>query len=293
VILNELEFPTVMYVHEAHARDRDLEIVTVPSPDGMTIPTEAMLAAIDEHTLVVPMSHVLFKSSYLQDARAIVERAHEVGAFVILDTYQSAGIVPFNVLDLDVDAATGGSVKWLCGGPGAGYLYVHPRWHDKLQPRVTGWMAHAEPFAFEPGAPRYAEGIARFLHGSPGVPALYSAQAGYEIVRDLGVDRIRAKNLRQAHLLFDLADAAGIRISSPRDDERRGGTVTLDVEHASAIVRELSEREILVDYRPGAGIRMSPHFYTTDDELRHAIDSITDIVETGSWREHDLAGAAY
>jgi kynureninase len=280
-------------VHEAHARDRDLEIVTVPSSDGMTISTEAMLAAIDERTLVVPISHVLFKSSYRQDVRAIVDRAHEVGAFVILDTYQSAGIVPFNVEELDVDAATGGSVKWLCGGPGAGYLYVHPRWHDKLEPRVTGWMAHAEPFAFEPGAPRYAEGIARFLHGSPGVPSLYSAQAGYEIVRELGVDRIRAKNLRQAHLLFDLADAAGIRVSSPRDDDHRGGTVTFDIEHAAAVVSALSEREILVDYRPGAGIRMSPHFYTTDDELNRAFDAIVDIVGSESWRKHELAGAAY
>ncbi|MCW2925076.1 MAG: Kynureninase, partial [Thermoleophilia bacterium] len=189
IVYSELEFPSVMYVYEAHARSGDIVLDIVESPDGMTVPVERMLAAIDERTLLVPISHVLFKSGYLQDIAAIVERAHEVGALVLLDTYQSAGTVPVEVTKLDVDFATGGSVKWLCGGPGAGYLYVHPRWHSVLQPKVTGWMAHEHPFDFEPEQ-HYAPGIERFLHGSPPVPALYAARSGYAVINEVGVDRI-------------------------------------------------------------------------------------------------------
>jgi hypothetical protein len=151
IVYSSLEFPSVQYVYEAHARDGSYRIVDVPSDDGITVSNERLLEAIDEETLLVPISHVLFKSGFLQDAAAITKRAHEVGAVVVLDTYQSAGTVPFNVTDLDVDMATGGSVKWLCAGPGAGYLYVHPRWHDKLEPKVTGWMAHEHPFRVRGG----------------------------------------------------------------------------------------------------------------------------------------------
>ncbi|MCW2949118.1 MAG: Kynureninase, partial [Thermoleophilia bacterium] len=268
IVYSDLEFPSVMYVYEAHARDGSLEIVRVPSGDGMTVPVEEMIAAIDERTLLVPISHVLFKSAFVQDIRAIVERAHEVGALVLLDTYQSAGTVPVDVTALDVDFATGGSVKWLCGGPGAGYLYVHPRWHDVLEPKVTGWMAHAAPFAFE-AQQRYAEGIARFLHGSPCIPALYAARSGYRIINEVGTDAIRAASLVRTERLIELADAADIVVTSPREPERRGGTVTLSVpdDAGGAIVAELERRGVLVDFRPGAGIRMSPHFYTLDSEV--------------------------
>src|SRR5947207_2336470 len=190
IVYSELNFPSVMYVYEAHARNGRLRIETVKSDDGITVPLERMLAAIDEETLLVPISHVLFKSAFLQDARAITERAHEVGARVVLDTYQSAGTVPFSVKDLNVDFATGGSVKWLCGGPGAGYLYVRPDLQTKLEPRTTGWMAHEQPFAFETEM-HYAPNITRFLHGSPAIPALYAAESGYQIINEIGVPAIR------------------------------------------------------------------------------------------------------
>src|SRR5213082_1509337 len=235
IVYSELNFPSVMYVYEAHARDGRLRIETVKSDDGITVPLERMLAAIDEETLLVPISHVLFKSAFLQDARAITERAHEVGARVVLDTYQSAGTVPFSVKDLNVDFACGGSVKWLCGGPGAGYLYVAPRLQQKLEPKVTGWMAHASPFAFEDAPVRYADGIARFLHGSPAIPALYAAQSGYRVINQIGVERIRAKSVRQTQKLIELAEEAGFRVTSPRDPARRGGTITVSVEHARAV----------------------------------------------------------
>ncbi|HWS55807.1 MAG TPA: aminotransferase class V-fold PLP-dependent enzyme [Pyrinomonadaceae bacterium] len=293
IVYSELEFPSVMYVYEAHARAGHFRIRKIKSEDGITAPLAALLEAIDEETLLVPLSHVLFKSAFLQDARAVVERAHEVGALVVLDTYQSAGTVPFSVTELDVDFATGGSVKWLCGGPGAGYLYVAPRLRERLEPKVTGWMAHASPFAFEGGPIRYAGGAARFLHGSPAVPALYAAQSGYEIINEIGVERIRAKSTRQTQRLIELCEGAGFRVTSPRDPGRRGGTITVAVEHAPAVTAELIRRETIVDYRPGAGVRISPHFYTKDEELDHVVREMRDILDTRAYARHEAAGAAF
>ncbi|MFL6227985.1 MAG: aminotransferase class V-fold PLP-dependent enzyme [Pyrinomonadaceae bacterium] len=293
IVYSDLEFPSVMYAYEAHARDGKFRIERVRSDDAMTIQLDKFLAAIDEETLLVPISHVLFKSAFLQDARAITERAHEVGALVVLDTYQSAGTVPFSVTDLDVDFCTGGSVKWLCGGPGAGYLYVHPRLHETLEPKVTGWMAHDAPFAFELPPIRYAKGIARFLHGSPNVPALYAAREGYRVINEVGVEQIRAKSTRQTARLIDLCEESGFTVTSPREPAQRGGTITVGVEHAAAVTKELVRREIVCDYRPGAGIRLSPHFYTKDEELDYAVAEMRRIVETRAYAEHGAAGAAF
>ena len=294
IVYSDLEFPSVMYVYEAHARDGRFRVERVPTDDGMTVSLEKMLAAIDEETLLVPISHVLFKSAFLQDARAITKRAHEVGALVVLDTYQSAGTVPFSVRDLDVDFCTGGSVKWLCGGPGAGYLYVHPRWQTALEPKVTGWMAHETPFAFESAPIAYAPNIARFLHGSPAIPALYAAREGYRIINEIGVERIRAKSTRQTTRLIGIAEAAGLEVTSPRASDQRGGTVTVNVEHAAAVTKELVRREIIVDYRPGAGIRISPHFYTKDEELDIVIREVRRIIDTRAYTDGEAtAGAAY
>jgi kynureninase len=292
IVYSELNFPSVMYVYEAHARDGSLQIEEVKSDDGMTVPLERLLAAIDETTLLVPFSHVLFKSAFLQNAKAIIDRAHEVGAMVVLDTYQSAGTVPFSVKELNADFATGGSVKWLCGGPGAGYLYVRPDLQTKLEPKTTGWMAHESPFAFDTEL-HYAPNITRFLHGSPAIPALYAAQSGYRIINEIGVERIREKNMRQTKYLINLAEEAGFTVTSPKDVTQRGGTVTIAHEHAGAVTKELIRREFIVDYRPGAGIRISPHFYTTDDELQLAIKELKKIGESESYLEHEAAGAAF
>jgi len=292
IVYSELNFPSVMYVYEAHARDGKLRIETVKSDDGMTVPLERMLSAIDESTLLVPFSHVLFKSAFLQDAKTIIDRAHEVGAMVVLDTYQSAGTVPFSVKDLNTDFATGGSVKWLCGGPGAGYLYVRPDLQQRLEPKTTGWMAHEQPFAFETEL-RYAANITRFLHGSPAIPAMYAAQSGYKIINEIGVDRIREKNIRQTNYLISLAEEAGFQVTSPKNPEQRGGTITVTHEQSAAFAKELIRREFIIDYRPGAGIRISPHFYTTDEELRLVIEEMKKIRETNAFKEHETAGAAF
>jgi kynureninase len=292
IVCEALNFPSVLYVYAAHAKATGARLVEVPSDDGITIATERLLDAIDEQTLLVPISHVLFKSSYIQDAKAIIAKAHAAGAYVVLDVYQSAGTVPLNVKELDVDFAVGGSVKWLCGGPGGGYLYVHPKLHRTLEPQVTGWMAHQAPFAFEPELD-YATDIHRFLHGSPAIPTLYAVESGYDIINEIGVDRIRTKSLRQTTRLIELADEHGWRVNSPRKASKRGGTVVIDVPYAAAVVQELTRREVLVDFRPGAGIRIAPHFYTKDEEVDITVREIRNILETKAYEKHLAGGARF
>jgi len=264
-------FPSVRYLYQAQ---HDLEVVVCDDDAGI-------IDAIDERTLLVPISHVLFKSGEIQDVEAITRRAHEVGARVVLDCYQSAGIVPFSVASLGVDFAVGGSVKWLCGGPGNGWLYVRPDLIDELEPTFMGWQAHESPFAFEPEL-RYAPGVARFLTGTPNVPALYAATPGYDLIEEVGVERIRANSLLQTDLLIRLADAAGFEVRSPRDPARRGGTVTVHVPDFEAVHKELGERQVLCDFRPGAGIRLGPHYYNTNEELEYVIELIGEILESGA-----------
>jgi kynureninase len=275
VVYEEGNFPSVRYLYQAQP---ELEVVVVPND-------EAIVEAIDERTLLVPITHVLFKTGEIQDVAAIVRRAHEVGAHVVLDAYQSAGIVPLDVSALNVDFAVGGSVKWLCGGPGNGWLYVRPDLADVLEPTFIGWQAHARPFGFEPELD-YAEGAARFLTGTPNVPALYAATSGYDLIEEIGVDRIRENSLRQTQLLIDLCAATGFEVCSPRDEARRGGTVTIRTPDFEAVHKELAERQILCDFRPDAGLRLGPHYYNTDDELRFAVGEIAEILESGAHERH-------
>jgi kynureninase len=212
---------------------------------------------------------------------AIVARAHDVGALVVLDAYQSAGTVPLDVTALGVDFAVGGSVKWLCGGPGAGWLYVRPDLIERLEPAYTGWQAHARPFAFEPEL-EYAEGVARFLTGTPNVPALYAATAGYDLIEEIGVEPIRANSLRQTELLIREAEARGFEVRSPREASKRGGTVTVHVPDFEAVHKELGERQVLCDFRPDAGIRLGPHYFNTDEDILRALDEIAGILATGA-----------
>lgn len=275
VVYERANFPSVRYLYQAQP---DLEVVVCED-------AEEIVERIDERTLLVPISHVLFKEALIQDVEPIVDRAHDVGAHVILDCYQSAGIVPLDVTALGVDFAVGGSVKWLCGGPGNGWLYVRPDLAERLRPTYIGWQAHARPFGFEEEM-EYATGAARFLTGTPNPAAHYAGTAGYELVEEVGVARIRENSLRQTGLLVDLADETGFEVRSPRDPARRGGTVTLNVPEAAAVYAELEGRGILGDYRPGAGIRLGPHFFTTDDELRFAVAQIAEILETGAHTRH-------
>ena len=276
VVSEGLNFPSNLYIHH-QLESLGARVVTVPSEDGFTIPQDQLLRAIDRETLLVSVSHVIFKSAYIQDLQAITRRAHEVGALVIADIYQAAGAVPINVRELDLDFATGGSVKWLCGGPGAGYLYVRRDLWPALKPRLTGWVAHRNPFAFDPDPIDFAPDAYRFLNGTPNIPGLYAARSGYEIIGEIGVENIRAKSVRQTSKLIDLAEAAGFTVNSPKNPAQRGGTVTLDVPNGYEVTQELLRRDFLVDYRSGAGIRVAPHFYTKDEELDLVVREIQSV----------------
>jgi kynureninase len=279
VVYEEANFPSVRYLYQAQP---ELEVVAVEDD-------RAIVEAIDERTLLVPISHVLFKNAEIQDVEPIVRRAHEAGAYVVLDCYQSAGVVPFDLTELDVDFAVGGSVKWLCGGPGAGWLYVRPDLAERLEPTFVGWQGHARPFAFEPEL-EYAPDARRFLTGTPNVPALYAATAGYDVIEEVGVPRIRERSLKLTSLLIELLDERGLGVASPREPGRRGGTVLVDTPDHAAVHRELGERGIICDFRPDAGVRLGPHFFNSEDELRHTVEQLADIVDSGAFERH--AGAA-
>ena len=275
--MTDLEFPSNHYLFEGFRR-YGARVVYVPSPDAIRIDLDRLIDEIDDETLLVPLSLVLFKSSCLVDARTVIEKAHKVGAHVILDVYQAAGTVPLNLEDWQVDFAVGGSVKWLCGGPGAGYLYVRPDLAATLEPGFAGWAAHEQPFNFETGAIRYANAPERFQSGTPNVPSLYAARAGYEIVATIGVPAIREHSLRLTRRLVDASLAAGYRLNTPLEDHERGGAVIVETPGGRAVADELIRRNVIVDYRPGAGIRIAPHFYNTEEEIDRAVHTLGEIV---------------
>lgn len=270
IVMSELEFPSNHYLFEGFRR-YGAEIVYVPAADAIRLDTGRFLAAIDETTVLVPLSLVLFKSACITDVRAVIEKAHSVGAHVVVDVYQAAGTVPMQLAEWGADFAVGGSVKWLCGGPGAGYLYVRPDLANTLKPAFIGWAAHESPFEFATGAARLAAAPERFQSGTPNVPSLYSARAGYEIVAAIGVEAIRERSLRLTRRLMDAAIGAGFRLNTPAADHERGGSVIVDVPGGAAVADELIRRGVIVDHRPGAGIRMAPHFYNTEEEIDRAI----------------------
>ena len=283
IVMTALDFPSVRYVYEGLARRLGARIVVVPSEDGLTIDTDRLLAAIDERTRLVAISHVLFRSAYVVDVAAVCRRAREMGALVSLDAYHSVGVLPVDVKALDVDFLAGGVLKWLCGGPGGCFLYVKPETGAALEPALTGWQAHAAPFDFADEM-EHAAGAWRWLGGTPVVPALYANRAGPRILREAGIAAIREKSQRQTARLIALADARGYTVHAPRDPARRGGTVAFDVPHGYAVAQYLLSRDILVDYRPGAGIRVAPHFYTSDEELEAAVAAIDEALATEAWR---------
>ena len=285
IVMTALDFPSVRYVHDGLASRLGARIVVVPSEDGIGIDLGRLVEAIDERTRLVSVSHVLFRSAYVLDADAICQRAHAMGALVALDAFHSVGVIPVDVRRSGVDFLTGGVLKWLCGGPGGAFLYVSPDVRDRFAPTLTGWQAHARPFAFEPEM-TYAEGAFRWLNGTPVIPALYAATEGPRIVRQAGIEAIRSKSVRQTSRLIELADARGYTVYAPRDPAHRGGTVAFAVPSGYEVAQTLLARNILVDYRPEAGIRIAPHFYTSDGELEDAVSAIDETLATGSWRQY-------
>jgi kynureninase len=265
------------------ARRLGARVVVVRSDDGITIARDKMLEAIDERTRLVAVSHVLFRSAFMMDVDAICERAHKMGALASLDSFHAVGIVPVDVKRSKADFLTGGVLKWLCGGPGACFLYVSPTVRDRLKPALTGWQAHSRPFAFE-DAMEYTTGAFRWLNGTPVIPALYAAAEGAKILRRAGIAAIRERSIVLTSRLIELADTHGFTVNAPRDSARRGGTVALDVPHGYEITQHLLSRDIQVDYRVGAGIRIAPHFFTRDEEIESVVAEIAESLETESWQ---------
>ena len=285
IVMVELEFPSIQYFYFGQRR-HGARVEVVPTPDNIRIDLDQVLAAIDETTLLVPISQVLFRSSYIVDMRAIIERAHRVGAHVILDAFQATGTIPLDVRSLGADFAVGGVLKWLCGGPGVAYLYVREDLRAKLSPSLTGWSAHRRPFAFETGAIDAREDSFRYLNGTPHIPALYACQPALEILNKVGIAAIREKSMRMTARLIEGAKSRGWRVNTPEKPAERAGTVSVDCPHAYEVCRELIAREILVDFRPKAGVRISPHFYNTEDECAFTLAQMEEILNTGAWEKH-------
>lgn len=285
VVITDMDFPSDIYVLRRWLPDH-MEIHTVKTHDGISIDTDELLEAIDERTRLVSVSHVLFRSAYIMPTQAIVEKAHSVGAQVVFNGYHSIGVIPVDVSAMNVDFYIGGVLKWLCGGPGGVFMYVRSDLLKTLDPKVTGWFAHKTPFAFDTVNFDLREDAYRLMNGTPGIASLHAIQPGVDIIAEVGVDAIREKSIRQTTMLIDLADEAGYEVVSPRNADQRGGTVTLNPPESYAVSREMIARGIKIDYRENAGIRIAPHFYTTDDEVRDAVIAIDDILDDGSWKQH-------
>ncbi|MCK6577644.1 MAG: aminotransferase class V-fold PLP-dependent enzyme [Anaerolineae bacterium] len=283
VVVCDQDFPSDVY-SVSRMLPPHMRLEVVRSRDGIGIETDDLLAAIDERTRLVSLSHVLFRSAYVMPAAEIVQKAHQVGAQVLLNGYHSVGVIPVDVAALNVDFYVGGTLKWLCGGPGGVFMYVRPDLLPTLTPKMTGWFAHQRPFAFDLEQFDLRDDAYRLANGTPAIPALYAVQPGVEIISQVGVEAIRAKSLRQTRLLIALAAAAGYTVHSPRQDERRAGTVTVNMPEAYAVSRALLARQFVIDYREGAGIRIAPHFYTTDAEIHAVLAAIADILADGSWK---------
>ena len=284
IVMTALDFPSVRYAYDGLAPRLGARVVVVPSDDGISIDTDRVMAAITERTRLVAISHVLFRSAYILDAMAICEHARRMGAVVALDAYHSVGVIPVDVHALGVDFLCGGVLKWLCGGPGGCFLYASPSASDRFAPALTGWQAHRTPFAFA-DTMEYAKGSWRWLAGTPTVPALFAGLEGPRIVGEAGLPAIRKKSQRQTAWLLSQADSRGWRAHAPRDPARRGGTVAFDVPHAAEVARALLVQDVVIDFRPGAGIRIAPHFYTTDAELETCVAAIDEILASGRWQQ--------
>ena len=285
IVMAELDFPSVRYVYDELATRLGARIVVVSSDDGVGVDEERLLAAIDERTRLVSISHVLFRSAYVMDVARVAAHAHAMGALVALDAYHSVGVLPVDVRALDADFLTGGVLKWMCGGPGGCFLWVRPEISERVAPAVTGWQAHRRPFAFEPEM-EYADASWRWLGGTPVIPALFAATEGPRLLLEAGMEAVRAKSLRQTSRLITLADERGFPTTVPREPTRRGGTVAFDVPHAREVAQALLARGVIVDFRPGAGIRVAPHFYTSDDELDAAVGAIDEILAKSEWTRY-------
>jgi kynureninase len=279
IVCSAADFPSIVYLLRAQ-QALGYRLVVVPANDDGTADPERIADAIDDRTALVAVSHVLFRSSYILDTRPIADRARTCGARVVVDLYQAAGIIPVDVTALGVDFAAGGCLKWLCGGPGNAFLYTRPDLAASIRPRFTGWMSHPQPFAFDTGQFEPLPDGRRMQTGTPAIPAYYAALPGLRLLGAIGIDAIRAASIAHTRQLLSLVDRHGFRSVATRDTARLAGTVAIDVPDGLDVARTLNAHDVVVDYRPGVGIRVAPHVYNTADEIAQAMEAMAEIVRT-------------
>ena len=277
VVTSALEWPGSLHTWSQVGRLGGEAVVVPGDADGVAFDVQRMVDAIDERTLLVECSHVLFRTSTVVDLAPVVERARAVGALMVVDGYQAAGTLDVDVVALGCDVYLGGSVKYLSGGPGNGWMHVRPDVVDRLEPVTTGWFGQAEPFAFDPEN-AYAAGIRRFAGGTPGVPAAYAAEPAYYALADIGMTRVRERSVSLTQPLLEAALERGWTVRSPHDPAQRGGHVTIDPGDSQRVHDGLIARGTVVDHRPGVGIRVSPHFYNTLDEALGVLDTMAEVL---------------
>jgi len=268
IVMTDLEFTTFYPFWRGQERE-GAEIVIVESEDGVNVPVQDIERAIDERTLLVATCHVYFRSGAVQDLASLSEAAHRRGALILGDGYQAVGTLPVDVRELGVDFYVGGSHKFLCGGPGASFLYVRPELVEGLQPRMTGWFGLADPFGFvkDLAASDPHAGVMKFLDGTPNVPGLYASREGIRLVREQGARSIRRRSLERTDRIIARADELGLDVRTPRDPDERGGMVCIDFPNSQQTTSALVKDGTVVDWRPKCGLRVSPHFYNADRDV--------------------------
>lgn len=289
IIMTDHDFPSIIYAVSKTAEFMGWKVELIKSHGHPGIETEAILEKMDERTLCVATSHVYFKSTYIQDVQRITARAREVGALTLIDGYHAPGAIPVDVKQLDVDFYVGGCLKWLCGGPGNAFLYVRPELARTRQPSLTGWFAHKVPFLFAP-AMEYIQGSYRFMAGTPPIPCLYTARAGLDIIRQIGIARIREKSLKLTGMILHRAKERDFHLHTPEEENLRGGAVSFGLPHAFSVKQALGQRGVKVDFRKGEGrkpdiIRVGPHFYSREEEIDILFQEIEAVYATGEYKK--------
>jgi kynureninase len=288
ILMTAHDFPSTRYAVSQVSEFMGWQVVAVPAR-GSGVDLEELLDHIDERTLFVAVSHVFFRTGYILDIDAVAKKAIRVGAQTLIDGYHAPGTMPVHLKKSAVDFYVGGCLKWLCGGPGNAFIYVNPE-TVVLEPMLTGWLAHKTPFAFDDGM-TYAEGPYRFMSGTPPIPSFYAALAGLSIIREIGIEAIRAKSTVQTRMILDLADRNGFQVFSPREDNLRGGAVSITLPHAYQVKQNLEEKKYKLDFRKGREgdpdvIRIAPHFYTKDEEIVRLFSDMAEILKTESYRSY-------
>lgn len=284
IVYSDLHFPTISYLWQGWSKYGAKPHVI--ESDGIWTDTQKYIDAIDENTALVALSHVYFRSGGLQDIKPIIDHAHKMGALVMVDSYQAAGVVPIDVKALNCDILATGVLKWLCGGPGAAFMYVRPDHQERFRPAIRGWLGDKEPFEFHMPNVNFADGMHRFLTSSIQVPCLHTARPALRMFNEIGLEAIRNKSLELTDRLIAKADEYGFKVNSPRAATKRGGALTIDPlgtrKHRTLTTKdvndELIRRRFIVDYRPPLGIRVAPHFYNTLEEIDAVMEEMFKIL---------------